>query len=67
MDTEQVRVDAQEVKGLLEIGAEAAGTAAQRRRSRDGLGSGPTGPKEAKALIDQYKTPVWIYATSPME
>ena len=31
------------------------------------LGIRADGPKEAKALIDQYKTPVWIYATSPTE
>ena len=31
------------------------------------IGIHAEGPKEAKAIIDQYKSPVWIYATQPTE
>lgn len=65
-DTEQSRVDAQEMKTLLEAAMKPPG--APSSASFPGwLGIRADGPKEAKALIDQYKTPVWIYATSPME
>ena len=65
LDTEQSRVDAQELKTLIE--------ASMRPKPPNSasfpgwLGIKADGPKEAKALIDQYKTPVWIYATSPTE
>lgn len=65
LDTEQSRVDAREIKTLFE--------ASMRPRPPNSasfpgwLGIRADGPKEAKGLIDQYKTPVWIYATSPTE
>ena len=31
------------------------------------IGVRADGPKEAKGIIDQYKSPVWIYATAPKE
>jgi len=66
VDTEQSRVDAQEVKTLLEAALKPPGPPS--RTSFPGwLGIMADGPKEAKALIDQYKAPVWIYATSPTE
>ncbi|HEY6631414.1 MAG TPA: hypothetical protein VIZ90_08180 [Rhizobiaceae bacterium] len=66
VDTEQSRVDAQELKTLLEAALKPPGAPASA--SFPGwLGIKADGPKEAKALIDQYKTPVWIYATSPTE
>ncbi|MCX7305812.1 MAG: hypothetical protein NTV73_16000 [Hyphomicrobiales bacterium] len=65
VDTEQSRVDAQELKSLLEA---ALKPRAPSSASFPGwLGIKSDGAKEAKALIDQYKTPVWIYATSPTE
>jgi hypothetical protein len=66
VDTEQSRVDAQEVKGLLEAALKPPGPPS-RAAFPGWIGIQATGPKEAKALIDQYKTPVWIYATSPVE
>jgi hypothetical protein len=66
VDTEQGRVDAQELKSLLEAALKPPGPPTSA--SFPGwLGIRADGPKEAKALIDQYKTPVWIYATSPTE
>lgn len=66
VDTEQGRVDAQELKTLLEAALKPPGP--PTRASFPGwIGIQANGPKEAKALIDQYKTPVWIYATSPVE
>jgi len=66
LDTEQGRVDAQELKTLLEAALKPPG--APTSASFPGwLGIRAEGVKEAKALIDQYKTPVWIYATSPIE
>jgi hypothetical protein len=66
VDTEQSRVDAQELKSLLEAALKPPGPPTSA--SFPGwLGIRADGPKEAKALIDQYKTPVWIYATSPTE
>ena len=65
-DTEQGRVDAREIKTLLEAALKPPG--APESGSFPGwLGIRADGPKEAKGLIDQYKTPVWIYATSPTE
>ncbi|MEW9807397.1 hypothetical protein [Mesorhizobium marinum] len=65
LDTEQGRVDAREVKTLLEAALKppTPGSAA----FPGWLGIKADGVKEAKALIDQYKTPVWIFATSPTE
>ena len=66
LDTEQSRVDAREIKSLLEAALKPPG--APTSASFPGwLGIKADGPKEAKGLIDQYKTPVWIYATSPTE
>lgn len=66
VDTEQGRVDAQELKTLIEASLKPPG--APTSASFPGwLGIRADGPKEAKGLIDQYKTPVWIYATSPTE
>jgi hypothetical protein len=66
LDTEQSRVDAQELKTLIEAALKPPG--APTSASFPGwLGIRADGPKEAKALIDQYKTPVWIFATSPTE
>jgi hypothetical protein len=66
LDTEQSRVDSQEIKSLLEAALKPPGPPS--RASFPGwLGIRADGPKEAKALIDQYSTPVWIYATSPTE
>jgi hypothetical protein len=66
VDTEQSRVDAQELKTLLEAALKPPG--APTSASFPGwLGIKADGPKEAKGLIDQYKTPVWIFATSPTE
>lgn len=65
VDTEQARVDAQELKTLLETSMRPQPPSSS---SFPGwLGIRADGPKEAKGLIDQYKTPVWIYATSPTE
>lgn len=66
VDTEQSRVDAQELKTLLEAAMKPPG-APTSATFPGWLGIRADGPKEAKALIDQYKTPVWIYATSPTE
>jgi hypothetical protein len=65
LDTEQGRVDAREMKTLLEAALKppTPGSAA----FPGWLGIRADGPKEAKSLIDQYKTPVWIFATSPTE
>ena len=66
VDTEQSRVDAQELKSLLEAALRPPGPPTSA--SFPGwLGIKANGPKEAKALIDQYTTPVWIYATGPTE
>lgn len=66
LDTEQSRVDAREIKSLLEAALKPPGPPTSA--SFPGwLGIRADGPKEAKGLIDQYKTPVWIYATSPTE
>jgi hypothetical protein len=66
LDTEQGRVDAREVKSLLEAALKPPGPPTSA--SFPGwLGIRADGPKEAKGLIDQYKTPVWIFATSPTE
>ena len=65
VDTEQSRVDAQELKSLLE--ASLKPTSPNSASFPGWLGIKADGPKEDKALIDQYKTPVWIYATSPNE
>lgn len=66
VDTEQSRVDAREMKTLLEEALKP--TPGPSSSSFPGwLGIRADGAKEAKALIDQYKTPVWIYATSPTE
>ena len=65
VDTEQSRVDAQELKSLLEAALKP--TSPNSASFPGWLGIKADGPKEAKALIDQYKTPVWIYATSPTE
>ncbi len=65
VDTEQSRVDAQELKSLLEASLRPVPPSSA---SFSGwLGIKADGPKEAKAVIDRYKTPVWIYATSPTE
>lgn len=65
LDTEQSRVDAQQIKTLFEA---AMKPAVPGSASFPGwLGIRANGPKEAKGLIDQYKTPVWIYATGPAE
>lgn len=65
LDTEQSRVDAQELKSLFE--ASLRPTPPNSASFPGWLGIRADGPKEAKSLIDQYKTPVWIYATSPTE
>ncbi len=65
VDTEQSRVDAREVKTLLEQALKP--TAPDSASFPGWLGIRADGAKEAKALIDQYKTPVWIYATTPVE
>lgn len=65
LDTEQSRVDAREVKSLIE--AALRPTPPNSASFSGWLGIKADGPKEAKGLIDQYKTPVWIYATSPKE
>ena len=66
VDTEQGRVDAREIKSLLEAALKPPGP--PTGGSFPGwLGIRADGPKEAKALIDRYKTPVWIFATSPIE
>jgi hypothetical protein len=65
LDTEQSRVDAREVKSLIE--AALRPTPPSSASFSGWLGIKADGPKEAKGLIDQYKTPVWIYATSPTE
>lgn len=65
VDTEQGRVDARDLKTLLE--AALRPTAPSSASFPGWLGIKADGPKEAKGLIDQYKTPVWIYATSPTE
>jgi len=66
-DTEQARVDAQELKTLIEASLNKQPPQPGSAAFPGWLGIRADGPKEAKGLIDQYKTPVWIFATSPTE
>jgi hypothetical protein len=67
-DTEQSRVDAQAMKTAFETFQASLRPAPPSSASFPGwLGMKAEGVKEAKTLIDQYKAPVWIYATSPSE
>lgn len=67
-DTEQSRVDAQELKTLFASFQAAQKPLPPSSSSFPGwLGMRADGPKEAKGMIDQYKTPVWIFATSPTD
>ena len=65
-EMKQVRAEATAIKGEVATALEPAPPPGNR--SFPGwIGVRADGPKEAKAIIDQYKSPVWIYATAPTE
>ena len=66
LDTEQGRVDAREIKSLLEAALKPP-SEPESGTFPGWLGIRADGVKEAKGVIDRYKTPVWIYATTPTE
>ena len=65
LDAEQGRVDARDLKTLVELSLRPAEPNSASFPGWLGLRAG--GDKEAKELIDRYKAPVWIYATTPIQ
>jgi hypothetical protein len=64
-EMKQVRAEAAAVKG--EIATALEPTRPGNSSFPGWIGVHAEGPKEAKAIIDQYKSQVWIYATQPTE
>lgn len=64
-EMKQVRAEAAAVKD--EVAGALAPTAPGNTSFPGWIGVRADGPKEAKAIIDQYKSQVWIYATGPKE
>jgi hypothetical protein len=67
METEmkQVRAEAAAVKG--EVEAAMAPRRPEERSFPGWIGVQPKSPNDAKAIVDRYKSPAWIFTTAPQE